>query len=166
MRSLLKRLLGNRQEPEVFADYATDDWSPVPVSAAAQAPNVVGWLTEPSLFLPSRRAEQSTGRPRRETIRRMYNRLVGYMDHLSPEERAIVEEQQQKAEQQPPALKATSTVGAAVRGFHKAVASPPAVSSPLRSQHKPVDEKWLKVVETYGAHLTDEELKIIYRQLA
>jgi hypothetical protein len=153
MRSFLKRLLGKAEQPDLMADYATDEWAPVPVSAAAPSANVMGWLTEPSLMMPPRRRVPSTGRIRRHTIRRMVKKLKGYMDHLSPEERAIVEEQQSQREDDP-------TLPRAVE------AAKPAPAPAVTPEPAPTDEKWVHVVKTYGEHLTNEELQIIYRQLS
>jgi hypothetical protein len=160
MRSFLKRLTTKEQQPEVMADYATDEWAPVPAGASAQAPNMVGWLTEPVVMRPPKRAVQSTGRPRRNTIRRMVNKLRDYMDHLSPEERAIVEEQQQSttvADLTPPKI--------APRPNPPAPAPVPTAALAQAARPAPTDATWAKVVDTYGSHLTDEELQIIYRQL-
>ena len=161
MRSFLKRLITKEQQPEVMADYATGDWAPVPAGASAQAPNMVGWLTEPVVLRPPKRAPQSTGRPRRHTIRRMYNKLRDYMDHLSPEERAIVAAQQQQS---------ASTAAVAALTPPKVAPTPnppaPAPAAPaVQAAPAPTDATWVKVVDTYGSHLTDEELQIIYRQL-
>jgi hypothetical protein len=165
MRSFLKRLLTKEQQPDVMADYATGDWAPVPAGASAQAPNMVGWLTEPAGLRAPKRAPQSTGRQRRHTIRRMYNKLRDYMDHLSPEERAIVEAQQGDTPRQVSA----STAAVADLTPPRVASTPnppaPAPAPAQAARPAPNDATWQKVVDTYGSHLTDEELQIIYRQL-
>ena len=81
MASFLKRLLNKQVELDSLPDVAQGDWSPVPVSAAARAPNVLGWLQEqPSR---KRRRPPETVRPRRRTIQRMYKRIAGL---IAPEE--------------------------------------------------------------------------------
>ncbi len=41
----------------------------------------------------------------------------------------------------------------------------PAAPAVQAARPAPTDATWAKVVDTYGSHLTDEELQIIYRQL-
>lgn len=168
MKSFLKRLVTKEQQPDVMADYATDEWAPVPAGAAAQSANMVGWLTEPSVHLPPKRVAESTGRPRRNTIRRMYNKIRDYMDHLSPEERAIVEAQQVRTEAPRQASVATTAVADLIPAKRAPTPNPaptPAPAPVAQAAPAPDDATWIKVVETYGSHLTDEELRIIYSQL-
>jgi hypothetical protein len=135
--SFLKRLISRDLPP---GDLATGDWSPVPPSASAQPTDVVAWL-KPAAKPVRPELEDEPLRPL-EPVQR-------YMQHLSAEELAIIQEQQEAREhqQEPP----TPTP------------EPEPVPEP---QASPRPSRWVEVLSSYCEHLTDAELRIIRQQLA
>jgi hypothetical protein len=229
MASFLKRLLNNRQEGDDDSlPVAQDDWSPVPVSAAAQAPNVLGWLQEERVLTPHHSTEKV--RPRRRTIQRMYKRIAGL---IAPEEEhlTIASTAEEQATALPSACSALNSrendptlpwrrttsadlhhgpsslpvrSSASVDSHHTSptLAQPSSSSSTIHDKRSVVNQvatrvgedasphgtggkdfarregakprrawsgatkDWVEVLKQYGEHLTEEELKIVKKQLA
>jgi hypothetical protein len=132
--SILKRLISRNLPP---GDLATGDWSPVPPSASAQPTDVVAWL-QPAPKPVRLDLEDAPLRPM-EPVER-------YMQHLSAEELAIIQEQQaaQERQQEPP----------------------PAPPEPAPEPQVSRPSRWVEVLSSYCEHLTDAELHIIRQQLA
>ena len=134
--SFLKRLISRNLPP---GELATGDWSPVPPSASAQPTDVVAWL-QPAAKPVRPDLEDEPLRPM-EPVER-------YMQHLSAEELAIIQEQQEAQERQQEPSPAPPEPEPQPR---------PQVSRPSR---------WVEVLSSYCEHLTDAELRIIRQQLA
>lgn len=138
----LKRLLSRLFNEPPPGDLATDDWTPVPVSATAQPQDALDWLRQQDA-MPSRPVVAfAPVEPEEEPHQ------PDYLDYFSPAELAVIEEQQRAAP------------------VSRAPAPPPPVSEPEALRPKPQASRWVDVLKRCGEHLTDAELQIIRRQLA
>ena len=198
MSSFLKRLFS--KEHCLIPDVGAGDWTPIPVSATAQAANVMGWLQERPR--PTHVGGGEAVRPRRHTIRRMYRALAGLPDDEGDTIRdehppMFASNAVEREDPTIPDSRSTQHARAVLTGRedptlpHRRVASafshqPSPVLDSSSSSSKPryVVEKaasragedaspsereakeWIDVLKQYGEHLTEEELKIIKRQLA
>jgi hypothetical protein len=200
MGGFLKRILTGRFESLTrAADLGNGDWSPVPVSAAAQSANVMVWLQGQDYQPPPKRAAAVSGRPRRATIRRLYMRLTG-----EPEQPPIAKTSAAEERDDPTLPTSRSTLDddptlprVLPNADHVVPASLPAsrpVSVAFSPRSSPVlddpsstthaameasssrageeadfardESDWHNVLKQYGEHLTEEELRIIRKQLA
>lgn len=198
MSTFLKRLFSKQHC--LIPDVAGGDWTPVPVSATAQAANVMGWLQE----RPRRPIQVGGGepvRPRRHTIRRMYRALAGLPDDEGDTIRdehppMFASNAEEREDPTIPDSRSVQHARAVLTGRedptlpHRREASafshqpsPVLDSSSFSSKPRHVveqaasragedafppdgNEEWIDVLKQYGEHLTEEELKIIKRQLA
>ena len=140
----LKRLFSARPSNNSFAaDYAKGDWSPVPVTATAQAFNGIGWFDE-----AERSQAGAPERPRRSTLQRL---AMIWRDGAAAA----------KAHQASPPPTATASsppqASAAASPAQAAPASEPGAGA--------ADGRAADLLKLYGDHLTEEELQIIRKQL-
>lgn len=202
MGGFLKRILTGRFESLTRADLGSGDWSPVPVSAAAQTANVMVWLQGQDHQPPPRRAGSVSGRPRRATIRRLYMRLTGEKeepeqppmfktsaaeerdDPTLPMNRSTLDDDPTLPRVLPDAdlvvpasLPASRPVSVAFSPRSSPVLDDPSSASnaAMEASSSRAGEEadssrdesdWLNVLKQYGEHLTEEELRIIRKQLA
>lgn len=197
MSGFLKRLFSKQHC--LIPDVAGGDWTPVPVSATAQAANVMGWLQERPRAI---RVGGEPVRPRRHTIRRMYRALAGLPDDegdtirderpptfasnaveredpTTPDSRSVQHARAILAGREDPTLPHRRAASAFSHQPSPVLDSSSSSSKPRHVvEHAasragedafPADreaEEWIDVLKQYGEHLTEEELKIIKRQLA
>jgi hypothetical protein len=200
--SFLKRLFG-KQAVALMPDVAGGDWTPIPVSATAQTSNVMGWLQEKPARLVCK-ADGEPVRPRRNTIRRMYRCLAGFIgvddegdtidEHTGPTLASYAEEREDPTipnarsalhgrnvltGSEDPALPHRRGVSVCSHQPSPVLDNPSSSSKPRHVVDKVASragedaflgegggESWIDVLKQYGEHLTEEELKIVRRQLA
>ena len=144
----LKRLFNRFLDQTAPGDLATDEWAPVPVSAAAQPRDTMEWLLKddgdvlplhPGLIdsdvatlqptLPALEPDPDPPEP-------------SYLQYFSPEELAIVEQQRTQPSQ-----------------------PEPTPEPPPRPEPEPKRSRWVDLLRSCGEHLSEAELRIIRQQL-